>query len=123
VELANHTMQALRLPAYKSLLSGTAALVAASFMGGVLITYFVLSHKTPASSASAQPSVNETPPKERAEPVLSPPLETPPVDDPRIPTAALPPQVDGQRTPFAPPDELVPAQGTHINLMSRVNLA
>jgi RNA polymerase sigma factor (sigma-70 family) len=123
VELANHTMQALRVPAYKSLWSGTAAIVAASFMGGVLLTYFVLSHKAPAPSASAQPVANETPPQERSESVLAPPLETPPVDDARIPNAARLPRVDGQRTPFTPPDELVPAQGTHVNLMARVNLS
>ncbi|HLX62412.1 MAG TPA: sigma-70 family RNA polymerase sigma factor [Planctomycetota bacterium] len=124
VELANHTMQALKGSAIKPLLTGTAALVAASFIGGVLLTYFVLTR--PAASTVANSRPVEIPPAPAAvapAPLKEDPIELPPAGGVAVPDTARNNPIQNARAPFAPPDQLVPAQGARIDLLARVDIS
>lgn len=119
VQLANHTMKSLRGPAFKLLLNGTAALIAASFICGVLLTYAMLKNGTasPSNQAVNVPPV-VAPIDEPMPAPLGPPLpggRDVPLD-PRIPPNA-------PRNDFNPPVELLAAKGPRVNLLNRVDLA
>ena len=113
VELANRTLQAMKVVPIKLLFASAAALVVVSFISGVVLTYIVL-NRSPAPASIPPAPIPASVVADRPKPDQSPLIDNAPIGN-----------IQGQnpeRVPFAPPENLVPAPGAHLNLLARLNL-